>query len=137
MDARDAALLVALRGQIVDAERRMLDREIEGLRRVQASPDRMRGKIDSFYEGHRATMAKALEPAIRTYLAFAGSTDAPAAVATSVVSRHIYQSRAELLAVLDGDAAVFGNSITAMLTRWDTSRTGQIADDLMELALTR
>ncbi len=137
-ESRDTTIAAVNRDLVIEVERRMLDREIDGLRKAQATPDRLRLKMESFYSGHEALLARALFGPVRAHLAFAGKDLGMAeAWASTMASLHVERSRAEIQAVLDGDAAEFGVGLNAMLFRWEQSRVGRMADDLAQGRVTR
>lgn len=130
-----SAEIAAHRALVVDITRRMVERETERARRNQATPDKVRAWIASFYDGHADLMRTALLPAVRIHLAWIGSTEDPGEVTRQIVARHVEESQRQIRVLLDGDADHMAGSLPALLHRWDTERIEVIADALMQKEL--
>lgn len=130
---RAAAFLAAERALITETMRRMVDRETERIRRAGTSPEKIRAILseDGFYNGHTALMERALCDTVRMHLAWTRSDADPSTVTASYVESHIAESRAQLQAILDGEADDIAPSIGALLERWERDRPTTLADQLM------
>lgn len=127
-----SAVVAAHRALVCDVVRRMLDREMERARRAQASTEKMRQHLSSFYDGFADLMHAALLPAIRVHLAFIRSVEDPSEATRRVVHDHIETSRRQIVTVLDGDADELAASLAGLFHRWEQDRVTMIADRLME-----
>lgn len=134
-DAGLAATIAAHRTLVVDIMRRMVERETDRARRAQATPDKLRRWVETFYEGHEDLLRTALLPAVRIHLAFIRSDEDPVEAARWLAQRHVAESQGQLLAMLDGDAEEIAASLPALLSRWDQERATTIADRLMQKEL--
>lgn len=132
---RVAAEVSAHRELVADIMRRMIERETDRARRHQATPEKLRQWLDSFYGGHEDLMKTALLPAVRIHLAWIGSADDPVDVASSLAARHVEDSIRQVRVILDGDADDLATSLPALLHRWETTRVTAIADHLMQKEL--
>lgn len=129
---RVAALISAHRSLVVDIMRRMVERETDRARRAQATPEKLRTWMGTFYDGHEALMMAALVPAVTVHLAWTRSTEDPVTMTQGLVRAHLDDSRAQLQAVLDGDADQLAVSLAALLRRWEVDRVSVIADTLFQ-----
>jgi HK97 family phage portal protein len=134
-DADASSVLTAQHALIADVMRRMVERETDRIRRAQASPEKLRHVIETFYDGHEDLMERSLVPSIRVYLAWCGSGEDAGAVARSYARRHVDESLRQLRLVLDGDADAFAVSLPALLARWERDRAATIADDILKKGL--
>ena len=133
--AQVSAEISAHRALVADIMRRMIERETDRARRHQATPEKLRAWLDTFYSGHEDLMRTALLPAVRIHLAWIGSSDDAIDVAARLVARHVEESQRQVRLVLDGDADDIATSLPALLHRWETTRVNAIADDLMQKEL--
>lgn len=131
-----AAQIAAHRALVVDIVRRMIERETDRARRAQATPEKLRRWLETFYEDHEALMQRALLPAITIHLSFIRSSEPPIDATRRVVQTHVRESQRQVRMVLDGDADEIAASLPALLYRWEQERTTPLADALMEKELT-
>jgi hypothetical protein len=76
-----------------------------------------------------------LLPAIRTHLAWKGSSDDPHYVTTTLVQQHLTDFNGRLTAVADGDAEDFHAVLAKTLQRWETEQPERVADEFMRDAV--
>lgn len=129
---RTAAVLSAHQALIADVMRRMIDREIDRLRRAQATPEKLRAALESFYAGHEELCQTALLPAIRVHLAWTRSTDDPATLTRRLVAQHIEESIRQVRTVMDGDADDLAVSLNALFRSWESTRVTQLANVILQ-----
>lgn len=136
-DARGvAAVIAAHRALVVDIMRQMVEWETERLRRSQATPEKLRERMGTFYDGFTDLVRKRLEPVIAVHLAFIRSGEDPKDEARRYAEGHVRESLRQLQFALDGDdPEAYAGSVTALWHRWETERTNQIADRLMQTEL--
>jgi HK97 family phage portal protein len=85
--------------------------------------------VETFYsEGEGAVLRESLEPAVALCMATAESAGDPGAVAQGFASRHLARSKTELLSVKTKDVEA---NVSALLKRWETSRTVEGVEELM------
>lgn len=130
-----AAEISAHRALVADIMRRMIERETERARRHQATPEKLRAWLESFYGGHADLMRSALLPAVRIHLAWIGSADDPNEMARRLAEQHVEESARQVRVLLDGDADEMAASLPALWHRWETDRVSTIADVLMQKEL--
>lgn len=131
-DARGvAAMIAAHRGTIVYKMQGLVEFETDRLRRAQATPEKMRAAMATFYEAFTDRMARALVPELTVHLAFIRSGDDPMDEARRLAEGHVRESRRQLEMMLDGEPDVYAGSVTALWHRWETERAAPIADALM------
>lgn len=132
---RLVAVIGAHRSLIVDAMGRMIRRETEKARRAQATPEKLRAWIASFYPVHDEICRAALLPAIRAHVAWTQSGDDPAIVTSGFVRQHIEESIRQLLAVLDSDPEDYAETLETTLRRWELERSDVLADVILQEAV--
>lgn len=132
---QDAAVLAAHRALVVETMRRMIEREADRARRAQATPQKLRAWIETFYPAHEDLCRTALLPVVRIHLAWIGSDEDPASVAEALSHEHVGRSIADLRGVLDEDPEDFGVTLHGVLHRWETERSQVIADSLFQKEL--
>lgn len=130
-----ASTIAAHRALVVDIMRRMVERETDRATRAQATPEKLRRWMETFYEGHEDLMRTALLPAVRVHLAFLRSEADPMEETRRIVAAHVTESQRHLLTVLEGDADDVAASLPALLHRWNEERPAVVADRLMQREL--
>lgn len=129
-DQAAAGVMASHRTLVEHIMRLMIERETDRARRAQGSPEKLRGWIDTFYDGHAAVMIAALKPAVQVHLAWTRATDDAHAVTDALVAQHIADSRRQLQAVVEGDAGALAGSLAQLLQRWESDRPAVIAGEL-------
>lgn len=132
---RHGAQIAAHRALMVDVMRRMVERETDRARRAQATPEKLRHWLETFYDGHEDLCRTALLPAVRIHCAFVQSVEDPIDATRRLVAAHVDESKRQILTVLDGDADEIAASLPALLHRWETERVAVIADKLLHKEL--
>lgn len=132
-DARGVASVIAAhRALVVETMRGIIDWETERLRNAQATPEKLRAKMGTFYDGFTDLVRRRLEPVLAVHLAFVRSDDDPREEARRLAEAHVRESQRQLETVLDGEQLdAYPGSATAMWHRWEAERSTQIADALM------
>lgn len=132
---RMTAVIGAHRGLIADAMGRMIRRETEKARRAQATPEKLRHWIETFYPAHEDICRAALLPAIRAHLAWQQSGDDPAVVTQTYVQQHIAESIRQLRLVLDSDPEDVPMTLETTLRHWELERADALADVILREAI--
>lgn len=132
---RMVAVIAAHRGLIADAMGRMIRRETEKARRAQATPEKLRAWIESFYPVHEDIAVTAVLPAIRAHLAWKQSADDPLMVAQAIVRQHIEESQRQLRMVLESDGEDIPQTLESTLRRWESERAEALADTFLREAV--
>jgi len=132
---RMTAVVGAHRGLIADAMGRMIRRETEKARRAQATPEKLRHWIETFYPVHDDICRAALLPAIRAHLAWQQSTDDPTVVTQALVKTHIEASIRDLRLVLDSDPEDVPMTLETTLRHWELERAEALADVILTEAI--
>jgi hypothetical protein len=125
-------MIAAHRALIVDVMGRMIRRETEKARRAQATPEKLRDWIATFYPIHADICQAALLPAIRTHLAWQGSTEDPVAVTAAFVAAHIAESIRQVRLVLETDGEDYAQTFETTLRRWELDRADAVADVILQ-----
>ena len=127
---RLGAIALAHRALIVDAVGRLLQKEADRARKAQATPEKLRSWVETFYPLHVDTVRSVLRPVVLAWAPCAGvSADYFLA---ELVESHICQSRRELLNAADTmDADELSANLARVLTQWETERAHTVADRLM------
>ncbi len=131
--ARVNGILVAHRGLVVDVMRRMVEREIDRAKRHQATPQKFRAWIDTFYQTHVDAIADALLPAVRAHLAILSSNADALEMARQLAEDHVGESQRQLRDLLHMDE--FGPMLERTMTKWEASRPEMVADRLLTKGL--
>ena len=127
---RLGAIALAHRALIVDAVGRLLQKEADRARKAQATPEKLRSWVETFYPLHADTVRAVLRPVVLAWAPCAGVA-ADAALA-ELVSAHVDQSRRELLLAADTmDADELSANLARVLAQWETERAHTVADRLM------
>lgn len=124
------AVTTAHRALMADAMRRVLAKETDRARRHQATPQKLRAWMGTFYQEHVETIADVLRPVIAAQLAWRQSDADPVALATAIATAHCETSQEQLRMV----AAVedFSASFEKLLQRWEANRPEAVADQFMQ-----
>jgi HK97 family phage portal protein len=130
-----APVISAHRALVADTMRRMIEREADRARRAQATPQKLRAWVDTFYSAHEDLCRTALLPVVRVHLAWMRSAQDASEFAADLARGHVEDSIRDLRQVLDEDPEEFTLAISAMLHRWETDRLSVIADRLMQKEL--
>lgn len=127
---RIAAVMVAHRALLADAMRRVLAKETDRARRHQATPQKLRAWMETFYPDHVETVADVLQPVVAAEIAWRRVSDDPATVARAMAEAHCQQSLEQLRMV----AAVedYSGTLERTLQRWEATRPEQMADRVMQ-----
>lgn len=128
--ARLASVATGHRAMVVDALGRLLQREGDRARKAQATPEKLRAWIETFYPLHAETCRAVLRPVVLAWAACAGA-DADAVLA-ELVRSHVQTSRVDLLTAADtDDADEFAANLARVFSRWEHERIDSTADGLM------
>ena len=122
-------MLAAQRALVVDVMRRITERETDRARRHQATPQKLRAWVETFYATHEHAVADALTPAVRMHLSMLGMPSDPEATAWALAQAHVQESRDSLLAVLHVED--FAPEFEKLLQRWERTRPEATADRLL------
>jgi HK97 family phage portal protein len=129
-DTRLQAFVAAQRALIVDALERLLQREADRARKAQATPEKLRAWVESFYQTHAETCRSVLRPVVLAWAPCAGAN--PDAVLAELVQSHIDTSRRDLrLAADTEDPDELAANLARVLRRWETERADAVADRLI------
>jgi hypothetical protein len=125
-----AVSLAAMRALFVDASERLLQKESDRARKHQATAEKLRAWVDTFYPMHVETVRATFRPLVGAWSAVTGGE--AAALLERLVAEHIETSRQAFAHVLDAEddderARVFER----MLKRWDEERADAMADALV------
>jgi HK97 family phage portal protein len=135
MQARHAErltrLLAATRALIVEAMGRIIRRETEKARRNQATGEKLRHWMGTFYVLHEENCIEILQPAVRAHLALIGSPEDPATYVQTLVREQIAESIRQLEAAASVEPSEFQVVLAKMLNRWETQRPDAVADRLL------
>lgn len=127
-----AAVLAAHRALVVDVMTRMIDRETERARRAQATPEKLRTWMGTFYMAHEDLCRTALLPVVRVHLAWIRSGEDPEVVSGALAKAHCERSQLQLQTVLDEEPGDYAARLSGTLRRWETERANELADRLLE-----
>jgi hypothetical protein len=131
-----STVIGAHRGLVADVMRRMVEREIDRLRRTNGSPDKIRTAVNVFYDTHQALVASALMQPVRVHLAWTESDEDPAVVADRLAASHVEESKRELAAVLQSDPVEeTPTALETLLKRWERGRADRVADAVMAMEI--
>lgn len=129
--ARQAAVIASHRWLVVDALGRMARREAQQARQRQTTPEKLRRWIASLRTMHEPVCVEALLPAMRTCLAWRGSTDDAGEATAQLVRAHLDTFEVEIGKALSADPEDFHAVLETILTRWETEHAETVADRLM------
>lgn len=130
---RMAAVIAAHRALMVDVMGRMVRRETEKARRHQATPQKLRAWMGTFYDGHLEALAEALTPIVRAHLAWMQSEADPLETARVLAEAHIADSQRQLHDVLVVEE--YAPTLERTLTRWEQRRPEASGDALVKEAV--
>jgi len=127
---RLSAIRQAHRGLIVDAVSRLLQKEADRASKAQASPEKLRAWVESFYPLHAETCRSVLRPVVYAWAPCAGV--AADVTLNSLVREHVEQSVADIKRAADtDDPDELAASLAGVLKRWRDERAGDVADRLL------
>jgi HK97 family phage portal protein len=122
-------VIAAHRALIVDAMGRMIRRETDRVRKAQATPEKLRAWMESFYPLHRDVCEATLLPVMRTHLGWLGATEDPVEATRALVAQHIEDSKQQLRLV--AESADFAGFLEQTLQWWEAERANQFADSML------
>jgi HK97 family phage portal protein len=134
--ARVSSVVAAHRALFVDAAGRLLRIEADRARRAQATPEKLRRWIETFYPIHEDVCRMAFLAPLRAHLAWMQSEADPGEVAAAMAAQHVAESRRQLRLVLETEAGDVNESLETVLRRWETDRADHIADQVLQEAVT-
>jgi HK97 family phage portal protein len=124
------AIEAAHRALIVDALERLLQREADRARKAQATPEKLRAWVESFYQTHADTCRSVLRPVVLAWAPCAGVN--AETVLSELVRDHIDTSRRDLRMAADtDDPDELAANLARVLRRWETERADAVADRLL------
>lgn len=127
---RLGAIALAHRALFVDAFARLLQREADRARKAQATPEKLRAWVDTFYPLHEETCRSVLRPVMLAWAPCVGMS--AETLLADVVREHLDTSRRELrLAADTEDADELAANLARVLHRWETERADAMADRLL------
>jgi HK97 family phage portal protein len=129
---RLTAMLTAHRALIVHAVGRVVRRETDRARRHQASAEKLRQWMQSFYVTHEDDCVDELRPVVRAHLAWKQSSEDVDTVTLALVREHIAESQRQLRAVVDGEPEDLHSNLERMLLKWEQQRPEALADRVLE-----
>ena len=121
------------RALMVDAMRRLITKETDRARKHQATPQKLRSWVETFYEEHAEYMSDVLEPIIRVHLAWMQSERNAVELAAAIADCYVEDSRQQLRDVLACED--FAPAFAKMLERWEQKRPEAIADQFVREGL--
>jgi HK97 family phage portal protein len=125
-----AVLLAAMRSLFVDASERLLQKESDRARKHQATAEKLRAWVETFYPMHSETVRAAFRPLVGAWTAITGG--GPDALLERLVSEHMDTSRQALELVLDADDEdLRAATLERTLRRWEDERAEAMADALV------
>jgi HK97 family phage portal protein len=130
---RVAAVLTSHRALIVDAMRRLLAKETDRARRHQATPQKLRAWLETFYVDHVNTVTEALRPILAADLAWRQSGADPAVAARAIADAQCREAQDQLRMVASVED--FHEALERTLQRWEVQRPEQVADKWMQEAV--
>jgi HK97 family phage portal protein len=129
---RLAATRDAMKGVLIDTIGRQLQRESDRARKAQASPDKLRSWMRTFYPVQDEYFRSSVRPAVRALLASVGRETRIDAVLDEFVAEFLEHSQRQLtLVAAETDAETLAPALEKVLRRWDTDRAEQAADALL------
>lgn len=127
---RLGAISLAHRALFVDAIERLLQRETDRARKAQATPEKLRAWVDSFYQLHGETCRSVLRPVVLAWAPCVGMN--AETVLNDLVQEHLDTSRRDLrLAADTEDGDELSANLARVLRRWETERADAVADRLL------
>jgi hypothetical protein len=127
---RVSKVITAHRALMVDTMRRVMTKEADRARRHQATPQKLRAWMGTFYPEHVETLAGALEPVIAAQLAWRQTPGDAAALAREIAEAHCEQSQEQLRMVCAVED--FSASFEKLMQRWEANRPEAVADQFMQ-----
>jgi HK97 family phage portal protein len=128
--AQRSALLASMRSLFVDASERLLQKESDRARKHQATPEKLRAWVETFYPMHVETVRGAFRPLVGAWSAITGGDSE--ALLGRLTSEHIEASRQAFARVLDAeDDDERAALLERTLRRWEDERAEAMADALV------
>lgn len=128
--SRLALITQSHRALVVDAVERLLQVESDRARKAQATPEKLRAWIESFYPIHGDRCRAAYRPVVIAWAACSGASVDRALA--ELVAVHVDESMRDLQLVADvDDPDVMAAQLALVLRRWETERPQAVADRLM------
>jgi hypothetical protein len=125
-----------MRGLFVNASGWLLQKESERARKHQATADKLRAWVDTFYPMHEETVRYTFRPVVAAWTAVAGGE--ADALLERLVTEHMTMSRQALTRVLDvGDEDERAALLERTLRRWEDGRAEAMADALVREGMAR
>lgn len=128
---RDASLLAASRGLVVEAMGVLVRRETAQARSKQATPQKLRTWLAGMAVLHEPVCVERLTGPVRLHLALTNRTEDAEQVAAQMAAVHLAEFRRQVEAVLEVDVDEFHVALERMLTRWESERPSAVADALL------
>jgi len=128
---RDAALLAASRGLVVEAMGVLVRRETAQARSKQATPQKLRTWLSGMAVLHEPVCVERLVGPVSLHLALTNRTEDAEQVAAQMAAVHLAEFRRQIEAVLEVDVDEFHVALERMLTRWESERPSAVADALL------
>lgn len=125
-----AVTLAAMRSLFVDASERLLQKESDRARKHQATGEKLRAWVETFYPMHVETTRAVFRPLVGAWSAVTGGD--PAELLERLASAHIGSSRQAFARVLDAeDDDERAELLERTLRRWEDERAEAMADALV------
>jgi HK97 family phage portal protein len=133
---RRTILLSAMRGVMVDTAERLLQREADRARKAQATPEKLRRWVETFYPLHADVVRATWRPVVTAWVAL---TEQDGDVLLErLVAGHVEQSITAIRQVADVDEPdQMAAALERTLRRWETERAGAVADGLIREGMQR
>jgi HK97 family phage portal protein len=125
-----ATLLAAMRSLFVEATERLLTKESHAARKHQATPEKLRNWVGSFYDLHADTCRDVFRPLVGPWTAITGG--APGLLLDRLVAEHVETSSRALRLVAEAeDQDQMAAGLERTLRLWEVERGHVMADALV------
>jgi HK97 family phage portal protein len=125
-----ATLLAAMRSLFVEATERLLTKESNAARKHQATPEKLRAWVGSFYDLHADTCRDVFRPLVGPWTAITGG--APGLLLDRLVAEHVETSSRALRLVAEAeDQDQMAAGLERTLRLWEVERGHVMADALV------
>ncbi len=133
--ARLTEIQQAVRGTVVDAAQRIIEKESARARKAQGSRHKLGAWIETFYSLHEDFCREVLKPAVRAVLIAQGSDASVDRVLDRIVPAHIGESSRQLQMVIqDTDDESMAPALERVLRRWEAERAEALLDRILKEA---
>ncbi len=133
--ARLTEIQQAVRGTVVDAAQRIIEKESARARKAQGSRHKLGAWIETFYSLHEDFCREVLKPAVRAVLIAQGSDASVDRVLDRIVPAHIGESSRQLqLVIQDTDDESMAPALERVLRRWEAERAEALLDRILKEA---